>query len=172
MSIPLSTIKTALKIDYSDDDADLIRLRETATAFVEKRTGLALQPRSEALYLSWWTDSLIPVAPYTGITHVRYQNSTNTQTTMPSGDYWIDQTDGPLNLIRFLEHPEIYEGTAITVTYTVGYSNIPDPLVHAMIALVGHWYNNPEAAQPIGLQTVPMSVDAIMDLYSVRSQLR
>jgi uncharacterized phiE125 gp8 family phage protein len=163
MSIPLSTIKTALKIDYSDDDADLIRLRETATVFVEKRTGLALQPRTETLYLAYWTDSLIPVAPYTGITHVRYQNSTNTQTTVPAGDYWIDQTDGPLNQIRFLERPE---------TYTVGYSNIPDPLVHAMIALVGHWYNNPEAAQPIGLQTVPMSVEAILDMYSIRSQLR
>ena len=172
MSIPLSTIKTALKIDYSDDDADLIRLRETATVFVEKRTGRALQQRTETLYLAAWTDSLIPVAPYTGITHVRYQNSTNTQTTMPAGDYWIDQTDGPLNQIRFLERPEIYEGTAIVVTYTVGYLNIPDPLVHAMIALVGHWYNNPEAAQPIGLQTVPMSVEAIMDMYSIRSQLR
>jgi hypothetical protein len=41
-----------------------------------------------------------------------------------------------------------------------------------MIALVGHWYNNPEAAQPIGLQTVPMSVEAILDMYSIRSQLR
>lgn len=172
MSIPLSTIKTALKIDYSDDDADLIRLRETAKVFVEKRTGLALQPRTEYLFLSTWTDSLIPVAPLLEIQHVRYQNSANAQTEMPVADYWFDRTEGPLQMIRFLKTPEIYDGTVITFTYKAGYNNIPDPLVHAMIALVGHWYNNPEAAQPIGLQTVPMSVEAILDMYSIRSQLR
>ena len=134
MSVPLSTIKSALKIDYDDDDADLIRLREVAQSVVERRTQLKLQPGTESLYLAEWKTTLIPAFPFNGITHVRYQNTSNVQTTMPSGDYWLDQTDGPMPVIRFLESPAIYEGTAITVTYTAGYSSIPDPLVHCVIS--------------------------------------
>jgi len=172
MSVPLSTIKSALKIDYDDDDADLIRLREVAQSVVERRTQLKLQPGTETLYLAEWKTTLIPAFPFNGITHVRYQNSSNVQTTMSSGDYWIDQTDGPMPVIRFLEQPGIYEGTAITVTYTAGYSSIPDPLVHCVISLVGAYYNNPEAIQPIALATVPLSVEFILDHWSTNSRIR
>jgi len=172
MSVPLSTIKSALKIDYTDDDTELIRLREVANVYVEKRTGLALSARSEALYLSTWTDSLIPVAPYTGLTHVRYYDPSNAQITMPATDYWIDQSDGPMPIIRFKKTPSLYDGSVVIVTYTAGYANIPDPLVHTIISLVGGWYNNPESMQPIGLNPVPFGVDAILDMYSVRSPLR
>lgn len=172
MSVPLSTIKSALKIDYDDDDADLIRLREVAQSVVERRTQLKLQPGTESLYLAEWKSTLIPAFPFNGITHVRYQNASNVQTTMPSGDYWIDNSDGPMPVIRFLESPAIYEGTAITVTYTAGYSSIPDPLVHCIISLVGAYYNNPEAIQPIALASVPLSVEFILDHWSTNSRLR
>ena len=103
MSVPLSTIKSALKIDYTDDDTELIRLREVANVYVEKRTGLALSARSETLYLSTWTDSLIPVAPYTGLTHVRYYDTGNNQVTMPAADYWLDQYTDLAKLNVFLQ---------------------------------------------------------------------
>jgi len=172
MSVQLSTIKSALKIDYADDDTDLIRLREAAVQFVEKTIGASLTPRATTLYLSRWTNSLIPEHPFNSLTNVKYYDSSNVLTTMPEGDYWIDQTDGPMPRIRFLEAPAIYEGTAISVNYNAGYSATPDPLVHAVIGLVGAWYNNPEAFQPIGLTAVPMGVAAILEIYSNRSNLR
>ena len=49
---------------------------------------------------------------------------------------------------------------------------IPTDLTHCVIAIVGAWYNNPEAFQPIGLSVVPMSVEAILDMASVRTVLR
>jgi hypothetical protein len=58
------------------------------------------------------------------------------------------------------------------VTYACGHDALPDPLTHCVIALVGAWYNNPEAFQPIGLNVVPMSVGFIMDSYRVRSPIR
>jgi hypothetical protein len=49
---------------------------------------------------------------------------------------------------------------------------VPAEIVHCVIALVGAWYNNPEAFQPIGLSAVPMSVTYILETMSVRSMLR
>jgi uncharacterized phiE125 gp8 family phage protein len=172
MSIPLSTIKSALKIDYTDDDADLIRLREAAMALVERRTELALTPSARTLYLASWKDTLLPDHPFNSLTSVQYQNSSNATTTMPASDYWVDRTDGPMVKLRFLEAPAIYEGTAITVTYNAGYSVVPNEIVHAVIALVGAWYNNPEAFQPIGLTTVPLSVEYILNAVGTGSRIR
>ena len=172
MSIPLSTIKSALKIDYTDDDADLIRLREAAMALVERRTELALTPAARTLYLASWRDTLLPDYPFNSLTSVQYQDSSNATQTMPASDYWIDRTDGSMVRLRFLEAPGIYEGTAITVTYNAGYSVVPNEIVHAVIALVGAWYNNPEAFQPIGLSTVPLSVEYILSAVGTGSRIR
>ena len=172
MSVPLSTIKSALKIDYADDDADLIRLREAAVAFVERRTGLRLAPTACTLYLNAWRDSVLPEVPFVSLTSVAYVDAAEASQTLAAGDYWLDRSDGPMPVLRFLEGPDLAEGTAVTVTYTAGYSVIPTDLTHCVIAIVGAWYNNPEAFQPIGLSVVPMSVEAILDMASVRAVLR
>ena len=110
MSIPLSTIKSALKIDYADDDMDLIRLREAATALVERRTELLLSPQARTLYLATWSDTLLPDHPFNSLTSVTYYNGSNVLTTMPSSDYWVDRTDGPMVRVRF---PAPERGTAV-----------------------------------------------------------
>ena len=170
--VPLSTIKTALKIGYDDDDVDLIRLREAAAALIERRTQLALTPRTETLYLARFADTTVPGLPFNAVSAVQYRDGTNTLTTMPTTDWWLDRSEGPMPVLRFLETPALYQGTNITVTYTVGYSLLPNELVHAIIALVGHWYNNPEAAQPVQMAAVPLSLGYILDHLSSRSHLR
>lgn len=170
--VTLSQIKSALKVDYTDDDAELMRLRDAAVSLVELRTQLALSRRTETMYLSKFVDTLIPVHPFISLSSVVYRDSGNVSTTMPTADYWIDRSDGPMPRLRFLETPGIYEGTNIVVTYEAGYAQAPNEIGHAVIALVGHWYNNPEAAQPIGLSTVPLSLEFILSHLSTRSNLR
>jgi uncharacterized phiE125 gp8 family phage protein len=172
MSVPLSTIKSALKIDYTDDDADLIRLREAALDLVERRTQCYLSPQVRQMYLAQFTDTLIADHPFNSVSSVQYYDGSNTLVSMPSSGYWIDRTGGPMPVLRFLDHPSIYEGTAVTVTYNAGYSTVPNVLVHAVISLVGGWYNNPESVQPIGLSTVPLSVEFILDGFSTGSRIR
>lgn len=172
MSVPLSTIKAALKIDYDDDDIELVRLREVASKVVEKRTQLRLQPQTELLYLKAFSAAMLPVHPFVEVKYVSYQDDTDATVSMPAADYYLDLTDGPMPVIRFRETPSIYPGSAVTVAYTAGYTSIPDPLIHCIIALVGAYYNNPEAVQPIGLSTVPLSVEFILDHYRTGSMLR
>lgn len=172
MTVPLSTIKSALKIDYDDDDLDLIRLREAASSLVEKRTQSVLVPSARTMYIASWNDTLLADHPFNSITSVTYYDGNNALTTMPSTDYWVDRTEGPIPVLRFLETPSLYQGTAITVNYNAGYASIPNELVHVIISLTGAWYNNPEAFQPIGLQTVPLSVEYILANLSTRSNIR
>jgi len=172
MSVPLSTIKSALRVDYDDDDSELTRLREAAESLVLRRTGLTIAPTTKLLYVANWRSVIVPEHPFTSLTSVTYYDSGNTLTTMPATDYWVDRTDGPMPVLRFLQAPGIYDGTAITVTYVAGYTIVPSELTHAIIALVGHWYNNPEAASIVRLNEVPMSLEYIIDNIGVRSPLR
>jgi hypothetical protein len=67
-------------------------------------------------------------------------------------------------ILRFLdEPPEIKPGTLATVGYTAGYATEPNEVVQAVISLVGLWYNNPEAAQPIGLTAVPLGAQFMLE---------
>jgi uncharacterized phiE125 gp8 family phage protein len=172
MTVPLSTIKSALKIDYSDDDSTLILYREAAEELVERETGLYLSPLVRQLFLARFEDTVVPLLPFTSVTKVEYQNAGNVNTIMPATDYWLDRSDGPAPILRFLEAPATYEGTNITVSVDCGYNAVPNTLVHCIIAIVGGWYNNPEAFQSIGLSPVPMSVDYILSSYRARSFIR
>jgi uncharacterized phiE125 gp8 family phage protein len=172
MSVPLSTIKSALKIDYDTDDIELVRWREAAQDLCARATGLSFVKSAQVLYLPYFKDSLLPAQPFGALTSVTYANSSNTITTMAATEYWLDRTQGPVPMIRFLTSPAMYPGTAITVNYSAGYDMVPAEIVHCVIALVGGWYNNPEAFQPIGLSAVPMSVTYILETMSVRSMLR
>jgi len=171
MAIPLSTIKAALKIEYSDDDTDLLRLRDAATSLVARETGLVLAPEDKPLYLAYWRSIAVPFVPFVSVKSVKYFTG-GVETTMPSTDYWLDRTEGPLPVLRFLEGPSIDDGTQITATIESGYSQLPNEVVHAVISLTGAWYNNPEAFQPIGLSTVPMSLQFILDSLRVREMIR
>ena len=172
MSVPLSTIKSALKIDYDDDDADLIRLREAATQLIENRCQLSIAAKTAKLYIADWTDTVLPEHPYQAVTAISFYVDSLTIDTLPAANFRIDLTDGPMPILRFIDPPAFLENTSITVTYTVGYSTVPAPLTHCIIALVGAWYNNPEAFQPIGLSTVPLSVEYIISAYSSGSRMR
>jgi uncharacterized phiE125 gp8 family phage protein len=172
MSVPLSTIKSALKIDFDDDDNEILRLREAAVSLIERRTQLSLTPVTLPLYLKEFKDALIPAHPFVSVSLVQYRDQLNAPQTMPATDYWLDLTEGTMPVLRFLEVPVIYPGTMVTVFYLAGYTALPNDLVHAIIALVGHWYNNPEAASPISLSTVPLSMGFILDNLSTRSNIR
>lgn len=172
MTVPLSTIKSALKVDYDDDDKDLVRLREAAISLIERKAQILLGQASQTLYLARFEKTLIPAFPFVSLSAVQYYDESGNLTTMTGTDYWVDRSEGEMPVLRFLEQPGIKEGTNITVTYLAGYSVIPNEIVHAVIALVGHWYNNPEAAQPVALSTVPVSLGYILDHISTRSHIR
>ena len=164
MTIALATIKAALKIDYTDDDTELERIRDAAVAWVENYCGFALSSAGRTMFLHDWKDTVIAVQPVTALTVISYTNAAGVSSVLAAGtDYYLD-TSGAVSIVRFLdEPPEMKSGTLATVGYTAGYATEPNEVVQAVISLVGAWYNNPEAMQPIALQVVPLGAQFMLE---------
>lgn len=171
MAITLQQLKTALKIDYTTDDAELTRLIAAASAFINEYTGVSPDTAKRTEYVSYWMRTRLSEYPFVSVDSVKYYNSSNTLTTMPSTDYFIIRSEAPSIYINFKEFPEIYKGTEIQINYTIGYSSTPEHITQLMISIVGAWYNNPEATAPISLQTVPLSAQVILDMIRTKGTL-
>lgn len=165
--LTVEQIKTALRIDFTEDDAEFERLRDAAVAWVERYTGLKLSEERRTAKLRSWQRTRLGNYPVSVIESVTYVSGGAT-VTMPEADYWLDDTD-VLPALEFLETPTRDEGTAITVTYRSGYDGVPREVVQAVVGIVGHWYNNPEAAQPVGLTEVPLGTRFMLDHLRVEA---
>ena len=165
--VDLETLKTALKIDYDDDDDELERLIHAAESFVERHTGASFTNTARTMYLRKFRRTVFAHYPYTSVTQVQYTDPSGAVTVMPSSDYWVDISEG-IAAIEFLEEPAMKAGTLVRVQYDAGYVDVPNEAVQAVIGLVGHWYNNPEAAQPIGLTEVPMGTRFLLEHLRVQ----
>jgi len=155
MALSLATVKAALRIDYVDDDSELSRLILAAEAFVESYTGVRLSSASRTMSLLTFKRTKFADYPRTVTTSVGYYDENNNFVSMPATDYWTDTTQA-LDAIEFLTAPATYPGRVITVTYVAGYATMPNEVAQVVISLVGLWYNNPEAAQPITMTSAPL----------------
>lgn len=167
--IQLSTIKLALKVDYSTDDAEILRIRDAVLAWIQTYTGISLGVQNNTEYCWYFMRKRLEENPFEEITSVTYYDSTNTLTTMPATDYFLDRSNPPSIYINFSEYPSAYENTQVMINYTSGSAKMPLDIQQAAIALIGLWYNNPEAAAPISLIDVPMSARFILDQHRTKN---
>jgi uncharacterized phiE125 gp8 family phage protein len=170
--IALSTIKAALKVDYSTDDADLLRLRDAVVALVETHTGLTICPKTVTQYLGGFARARLEHAPFISVDSVKYTSTAGTTVTMPSTDYFLVRKELPTVYLDFTKQPTAKEGTEIEVNLSVGYSKVPADLEHAIIALIGTLYENPGSIQTIsGGGPLPMGAEFILSNLRVRGSV-
>jgi uncharacterized phiE125 gp8 family phage protein len=167
MAIALATVKAALRIDYTDDDAELTRLIAVGVAWVENYCGFKLTSATRTMKLREFRRTVLAVQPVTSLTSVTYVDGGGNQT-LDADLRWLD-TSGDLAAIEFLEPlPIPDEGTLITVTYVAGYATEPNEVVQAVISLVGAWYNNPEAHAPTMLSPTPLGAQFMLEHLRIR----
>jgi len=171
MSVTLSQLKKSLKIEYDYDDNELLRLRDAVVDLIGKYTGMLMYVSKKTQYLPYFMRTRLTGVPFHEINSVKYTDSSGTVQTMAATDYFIDRTCEPSIFINFLEYPSIKEGTFVEVEYKCGMILFDKSIEQLVISMVGSWYNNPEAVQPIGLSTVPLSAQFILDQYKVQGDL-
>lgn len=148
--VSLETVKQYLRVDGTDEDALIASLiksaRETGEelarrAFITQTLELILDAFPTDLQLEVWRP------PLQSVTSVKYYDTNNIEATWT--DYTVNARSEP-GRIHFNSLPgvSLLESGGVVVRYVAGYGNsetsVPERLKQAILALVGHWYENRE----------------------------
>lgn len=170
--------------DFDDDDAYLTSLVDVATSWIDGKDGwlgrsigtqtwdyvLDRFPCASRKSTSKNDGIRIPLPPLQSITSVFYVDpDTETEATLATDQYEVD---------TFSEPGWVMPGTdgwpstldtinAVRIRFVAGYATAPTPIKHAILLLVGNWYENRESVlidqqRPNDL---PFAVDALLMPY-------
>lgn len=177
--ITLEEAKAHLRVTGSTDDAVITALISAARAYVDGPTGY-LQRAVVQQSWRWTLPALcryqhIPLPSLIDVVSVRYLDSDATEQTIDPDSYII-LTDREPGVVIFDSIPvAACRPDAFRITFTAGYSStdspadyaaaVPPPIKHAMLLLVGHWFENREGTFGGSMTELPMGVNALLAPY-------
>lgn len=165
--VTLAEAKSQCRVDGTDDDTYLNALIAAAAAHVEKYTGRSLLEQTWRLTTSAFADEiLLPYGPVQSVTTVAYYDTAGGDQTLATG-WGLDNTVDPARIVKDTDASWPATQTrfdAVRITYVAGYAEAPAPVKHAMLLLIGHWYEHREAVGE-SMAELPMAVDALLSNY-------
>lgn len=169
--IALVEAKLRLRIDSSDDDADLTIMLAAAREMCEQQTGRTIALSTWELRLDEFPDTIMLLwPPVLTVSYLKYTDTAGTLQTLDPTAYTLDAHSEPGRLVPAYgaSWPTARDTeNAVIVRYTAGYGNdCPDALKNWMLLQVGHWYRNREAATDRQLTATPFA-DGLLDMYRV-----
>ena len=138
--LDVDDVKTHLAITHTDDDAYLTDLIKQVRASVERYCGISIGAQTRRwVYDEWeqWPDNeaTIPYGPITAVTDVTRRTGPGTTDTLAADDDYEVQGE----LFKTITVPG---GGRCTVTYTCGYSTLPDDLKRGMLEEIAYRYEH------------------------------
>ena len=140
--VTLADAKNYLKVDYSEDDALIQSLIDSAIKRLEQYAGSAFSPRT--LKVVAYVDFFIepPYAPINSITKVEYYSDNAWVEAVLDSDYYILGDT----------YKKVYMVTApqreYRFTYTCGFTTLPQSIYNAILKLVADLYDYRASESP------------------------
>jgi uncharacterized phiE125 gp8 family phage protein len=152
------------------------RLIKTAVAYTDAKGALG----HAMITQKWgqWVNSVPPqyvrlaMGPLIEVTAVQYYDIDGALQTDTLSNYEITGTDfttriGPKSGFNWPVTQD--RADAIRIEYTAGYgatsASVPETLRHAMMLLIGHWYDNRENTMMDELSNIPYGFDMLVDMH-------
>ena len=161
--VSLAEALAQLRLDASDETEVVARLIGAATAHLDGRAGLL----GRALAPQTWTWSgripdtgrvVLPLAPVLSITSV----TVNGDALASSAYELTDADNGEIDLEGYALAPAV-------IVFEAGYADaeIPEPLKHAILLLVAHWFEHREEFTIVegSARSIPYGVRALTAAY-------
>lgn len=174
--ITLAEVKAQLRVEHTDDDALLTRLINVAVAYTDVRGALG----QAMITQKWgqWVDSTPPQAvslilgPVTGVTAIKYYDLDGALQTDTLSNYQVIGTEfattvGPKTGFSWPVAQD--RSDAIRIEYEIGYgaatTDVPETIRHALMLLIGHWYDNRENSQMDELANIPFGYEHLLNIH-------
>jgi uncharacterized phiE125 gp8 family phage protein len=118
----------------------------------------------------------LPYPPIASVVSVKYDDSDGVEQTLaPEAYRTILRPDGRLSVSHLYDAawPDARRDTGtVRVRYTAGYASaaqVPAPIRQAVLLLVGHWFDNGEAASGSAMVSLPYGVEHLLSPYRIWS---
>lgn len=166
--VALDDLKLHLRIDHASEDAELRALRAAAVAKISGPSGIgvALTPERWRMILRGWSGEIgLPVVPVTRIEAVEYIAPDYELHILDPSQYRPALDGDTASVMAFHGWPATAPvADAVRIEFEAGYTagTAPPDLVQAIRLLVAHWYRHREAAAPLSVREMPLSVLALI----------
>ena len=176
--ITLAEVKAQLRVEHSDDDVIIQRLIDVVVAYTDVRGALG-----QAMITQKWAQWMGPnptqkvalvLAPVQSVTAIKYYDvdgalQTDTLTNYQTFGTDFTSTVGPKD--GFAWPVTQNRPDAIRIEYQIGFgdaiADVPQSIRHALMLLVGHWYDNREQSQADKLQDIPYGFEELLNISRV-----
>lgn len=176
--LDLDQVKAHLRVDGTTEDGYLASLIAVARRTCEQRTGRQLVTQTwNVLYDSFEAatpvrlrEIWLPRSPVSAVTHVKYYDDNDVQQTFSSAKYQLAKGLAPRLVLGYGQSwPSTYDkAQAVEIRVVCGYGDpedVPEDLQQWMLLMIGHWYENREAATQREMSRLPF-VDGLLDRES------
>ena len=174
--VTLAEAKAFLRVDGSDEDSFISTLITAARLHAESVTGRATISQTWRVVIEAWPEDRIlrlPVAPLKALSEIRAYDAEGNETVLPLADFQPGSGQAPALLYvptPVSGMPLTRRHDAIEIDYVAGFgdapADVPEDLRHAVLMLVGHWFEHRDAVIVAGSgAVVPAGFDRLVAPY-------
>ncbi len=174
-SVTLNEAKQHIRVEHSEDDTYIETLIEAAEGYCQTATDrYFLQTRLEATWDGFAPEIYLPKPPLhpTPLFIITYVDGVQSSQTLSSSQFRIE--DGEPAVLRppySKTWPSaLSDVNSVTIQWNVGYSSsasdVPAGLRHAILMLVGHFYERRLAYDTLAAIEVPLGVKTLLAAHS------
>ena len=197
-AVATSDQKSFMRVDFSDDDSLIAELIKASQNVIQTYLNRAITTQTLELYLDrlpFYNDLklqegiytapdieynsnyiVLPRPPVASVTHVKYLDDSDTESTFSSSKYYVDLISEQARIVlrtgeSWPTVTETRNANAYVVRYVAGYggaSDVPPPIVQAIKLLTTHLYENREAVTSLSVNTIPYTIGALLQPYKVQ----
>lgn len=167
--VSLDEAKAQCRVEDDASDGLINSLIAAATEHVEIYTGRAIITQTWKLTLDAFTDSImLAKGTVASVTYVKYYDVDGVEQTVSADDYTVDISSDPQWIVvnSDASWPSTLDGiNAVNITFVAGYSTIPPSFKHAILLLIGQWYDNRSDVTERQMISMPNAVEALLRGY-------
>ena len=169
--------KDFLKVDTTADDTLIDSLIKAATQSCQIFTNRYFLSTIVTQYSDKW-DGIYTLykSPVFGINHIKYFDSNDTEQTLASSNYILDNVSQPARIGIAVNGtlPDLADRiNAVHVEYKVGYGTtsdfVPEGIKQAVLITIGNWYENRQTVITGRTATeLPLSSQYLLEQYKIQ----